>query len=248
VIALSTRVTSQAFVVVFAGERHDRLVRALPLVQVAANGVEVLDGAFVQQLDCVLNLLGQAQQHYLASPDQARRYLNQAVFERIYIDDDEVIGADLMPVLQRIMHEDLGRVLVAEQRTHQKHNVRTGDLYLVPDRTGLSELATDEGRRLPAWSRREQAIRVGDFVGLERPRGRLPWEQKNLHPFKDTGSNVDILVALSYLYLNPAPHLVCMGEKAEATESSRYAPPPGPRRTRVTAALKAEVVDRYQGG
>jgi hypothetical protein len=30
---------------------------------------------------------------------------------------------------------------------------------------------------------------------LERPRGRLPWEQKNLHPRKDTGSNVDILVA-----------------------------------------------------
>jgi hypothetical protein len=87
-----------------------------------------------RQLDRVLNLVGQAQQHYLASPNQARRYLNQGVFKRIYIDDDEVIGSDLTLVFQRIMADDLGRSLTEERGKNQKHNVRTSGLYLVPDR------------------------------------------------------------------------------------------------------------------
>ena len=42
--------------------------------------------------------------------------------------------------------------------------------------------------------------------------------------------------------------MVRTGEEAEAPGSSRYAAPLGPRRTRVTSALRAEVVDRYVRG
>jgi hypothetical protein len=56
------------------------------------------------------------------------------------------------------------------------------------------------------------------------------------------------VVALSNCCLNPVPHLIRMGQEAGPPESSRYAAPPGPRRTRVTSALRAEVVHRYARG
>ena len=93
-----------------------------------------------RQLDRVLALLGEAQQHYLASQDQARRYLNQGVFERIYIDDDEVVSSDLTAVFQRVMSETLEPDLREERQRDQKRNVRTSDLYLVPKPTGEPKL------------------------------------------------------------------------------------------------------------
>jgi site-specific DNA recombinase len=81
-----------------------------------------------RQLDRVLGLLGQAHQHYLASTSQARRYLNQGVFERIYLQDDEVVGSDLTPVFQRVLSDDLEQTLADEQR-RESRRVRSNDLY-----------------------------------------------------------------------------------------------------------------------
>ena len=108
-------------------------------------------------------MLGQAQQHYLASPDQARRYLNQGVFERIYIDDDEVVGSDLTPVFQRVMADDLEPGLAEERRRDQKRNIRTSDLYLVPGTARMTPAGAD-ARVLPRPDRRARG----------RPSGRLP--------------------------------------------------------------------------
>ena len=55
------------------------------------------------------------------------------------------------------------------------------------------------------------------------------------------------MVALSYLNLNVVPRLISQGSEADSP-TSRYVAPPGPRRTRVTSALRAEVVDRYAKG
>lgn len=56
------------------------------------------------------------------------------------------------------------------------------------------------------------------------------------------------MVVLTHLCLNVAPTPVRRTEEIEAPESSRYVAPPGPRRTRMTAELQAEVVARYQSG
>jgi hypothetical protein len=55
-------------------------------------------------------------------------------------------------------------------------------------------------------------------------------------------------VALSGLCLNVAPTSVEMAAEVEAPESSRYVAPAGPRRIRVTPALRAEVVAMYGRG
>ena len=148
-----------------------------------------------RQLDRVLALLGQAQQHYLASQGQARRYLNQGVFERIYIDDDEVVGSDLTAVFQRVMSEALEPDLQEERRRDEKRNVRTSDLYLVPEPTSEPKLEPALERPLPSRNRREPVLRIADCLRIERPKGALSWERKNLRPRKGTGSNVSFLVA-----------------------------------------------------
>jgi hypothetical protein len=66
-----------------------------------------------------------------------------------------------------------------------------GELDIKPDVSGLAVARAPLARGQPSGA----GVRVGDFVDLERPRGGLPWEQKNLHPRKDTGSNVVLVVA-----------------------------------------------------
>jgi hypothetical protein len=56
------------------------------------------------------------------------------------------------------------------------------------------------------------------------------------------------LVALCELCLNVVDNSVETDEEVDAPESSRYVAPPGPRRTRVTTKLQAEIVAQYQRG
>ena len=147
-----------------------------------------------QQLDRVLALLGQAQRHYLASNSQARRYLNQGVFERIYLDDDEVVGSDLTLVFQRVLSDNLKQTLSAERRT-QSQPVGNNGLSLVGGTSMEDAGAGSEPAMLPARHRRAVAPRLANCLKFERPAGHMPWEQKNLCPRKDTGSNVYFLVA-----------------------------------------------------
>lgn len=56
------------------------------------------------------------------------------------------------------------------------------------------------------------------------------------------------VVVLSDLYLNVARIPAEQIDVMEAPESSRYVASPGPRRTRVTADLRAEVMAQYQRG
>jgi hypothetical protein len=48
--------------------------------------------------------------------------------------------------------------------------------------------------------------------------------------------------------LNPLPSTIGQVREGVTSSSSRYAAPAGPRRTRVTTELIAEVVGRYQHG
>jgi hypothetical protein len=56
------------------------------------------------------------------------------------------------------------------------------------------------------------------------------------------------MVVLSGLCLNVARTSVEVDDGVESRESSRYAAPPGPRRIRVTAGLRAEIVAHYRCG
>ena len=157
--------------------------------------VEQIHAAFERCCELLLS----AHDHYLVSDDNGRRDLNQAVFERIYIRDDEVVGSDLTPVFHRLLDDDLAATLEHEVPKDLTSNVRTSGLFLVPANPGPS--ASDQTHptgQIRARARR-QAVRahVSVRLGRERPFGPLSWEQKNPRPCEAEGSNVSLLVGVT---------------------------------------------------
>ena len=166
-------------------------------IEAEMSKASVSEDKITKALDYCCSLLADAQQHYLQANEQQRRDLNQSTFEHVYISDDEVVGSDLRPVFQRLLSDSLSTELASERSGDQTRNVRTSDLYVVPD-VGESahrgELAL--GADLPSRARRPSPWeRLGANLRLERPWGALPWERKNPGPVKDRGSNVSTLVA-----------------------------------------------------
>ncbi len=108
---------------------------------------------------------------YLGCDDhQTRRDLNQAVFDSIYIHDDEIVGCNLQPLFRPMLDNTAAALTEDSQQTND---------HPLPDRPGI----------LRYFSR--------TFLNLERPLGLLPWERKNLRPSQTTGSNNSFLVALT---------------------------------------------------
>lgn len=141
--------------------------RQLALAELDAKHIEA-------QLTRCVALLAHAEHHYLAGDPVVRRELNQAVFEKIYIDDDSVVGSDLTAAFQRLMSEDLAGDLRAERAREQTRPVRTSDLYVVRDTpTDTPETGLDVPQDLPRRDRRRrQTVRMRDFLARERPRVR----------------------------------------------------------------------------
>ena len=57
-------------------------------------------------LDRALELLEHAGENYAAAPSVVRRQLNQAVFERLWLADDDVLGADFAELFARLRDND----------------------------------------------------------------------------------------------------------------------------------------------
>lgn len=143
------------------------------------------------RLDSCCRLLARAQQHYLAAEPVARRDFNQGVFKRLYVNEDEVAGSDLTPAFQRLMSGSLSTDLQSERKRHRNPLVRTARLQLVPPPTPQATRGERSIRQdLTVRLRRTSPLdRLTPRLGFERPRGQLPWEQKN--PGQVRGSSVE---------------------------------------------------------
>ncbi len=171
---------------------------------------DVTEDTLRARLDGCLDLLGSAQSQYLASAEypQIRRELNQGVFTKLFVDDDEIVGSDLTPAYQRLMADDLATDLARERKQEETGHVRTSDLSLVPPVTEVSDLARRSGGRmsadLPGKAVRDAVDpRFGRFLRLERPRGALAWEKERTPVPEDRSSNELLLVAGADLNLRP---------------------------------------------
>lgn len=131
-----------------------------------------------------------------------RRQLNQGVFEKIWINDDEIVGSDLTTAFRRLLADDLEHDLRRERAKTQKPLVRTSHLYLVaehgPSATEDKQFAPQD---LPRRALRSRCtVSLTDYLKRERPNGVLPWERKNLGPSQVRGSNESILVGVVERY------------------------------------------------
>ena len=155
------------------------------------------EGVITRSLELCLDLLTSGQKHYEQADKLARRELNQAMFEHLYVDDDEIVASDMNEAFRRLISEDLAVELESERKTHQKPQTRTSGLYAVPGVDGNAHRGGEQGSwDLPPRARRTRPEdRIRPFLTLERPRGHLSWEKKEPRPSEDRGSNDLLLVA-----------------------------------------------------
>ena len=158
---------------------------------------EVSEHHLRERVENCLALLDNAHAHYLAADEISRKELNQAVFAHLYVDDDEIVASDLKPAFQRLLSGTLEADLKTERKREQNAQISTKNLWIVPDVTESTDRGESQDHHdLPTRARRTApAARLGAFLALERPRGRLPWEKHNRGPRKDRGWDLTILVA-----------------------------------------------------
>jgi site-specific DNA recombinase len=96
-----------------------------------------------QALEGALNLLHAPHGVYVQSGIVGRRAMNQAVFDRLYIHDDEVVDAQLTELFDRLLDPDLRNRLDAEltsiavkRRRTTSINGKSPNLY--PDHQDIS--------------------------------------------------------------------------------------------------------------
>ena len=82
-------------------------------------------------LDQYLSVLHNGQQQYLAATDNSRRDLNQAVFDKIYLDDDEITNSQHKAVYHYLLDSNLPAVLEDDAKRQQDaatpDNTKTSD-------------------------------------------------------------------------------------------------------------------------
>jgi len=146
-----------------------------------------------EKLDYLCTLLSDPGRYYANTPDAMRRELNQSIFDRIYVFDDEVVGTDLTEPAQLLLSDGLELDLARERKTVLSAHVRTTDLAHAPE----VRVSTVRGE-IPTGEKVAQEAPHADlsmYLRIERPTGGFPWQRKNLGPFKVRGSNDHFLVA-----------------------------------------------------
>ena len=83
------------------------------------------ESILLEQLERCCRLLTDAQQHYLAGTPSIRRDLNQAVFDRIFVCDDDIVGSDLTTAFSMLLWPSLEADLRADARQVRTGRVRT---------------------------------------------------------------------------------------------------------------------------
>jgi hypothetical protein len=124
-------------------------------------------------LDRALDLLGHAGHHYAAAPNPIRRQLNQSVFERFWLSDDEVANSDLKLLFRRLLDRDLAATL------HTEADGINADASQIAQTTPLAGPSARDNVR-----------------PIRRPNGDVARKRKNQRP-KGTGSNELLLVGCS---------------------------------------------------
>ena len=154
---------------------------------------ELLDA----RLDACCTVLANAGRLYEQSSKRERQQFNQAVFSAIYIDDDDLVGADFTPAFRGLVGDDLALRLRREEAKDRIGDVRTMDLSIhqASDPEAI-EVVPVPRVDLPghAWRVASRA-QFADLLPQERPLGRLRWETTNPGPLQVRGSNDTILVA-----------------------------------------------------
>lgn len=176
---------------------QDRLAIERSAVEQTLSQSTIGRDSLITILDRCLALLRDAKAQYEQASDHGRRELNSAVFERLYVHDDEIIASDYQPEFARLTDPDLAHALMSERKHPLDDLIQTSVLSTaqrsVQDATEATDSqngATTGPRDLPAHARRERrSNQRPPILTIERPRGRPPWEKERTTALEGRGSN-----------------------------------------------------------
>ena len=211
---------------------QQRIANTRAETQEALSRLDADEQRLMKALDHCLGVVSARSHLYAYLDDVGRRELNQSVFERLYVDDDAVMGSDLTDPFRRLMSPHLDQDLASERKQTHFTPVLT--------RGGVHAPEVSNSRVHPAS---DHAIRwLGGSLALERPKGLLPWKKEEPRPSKDRGSNQSILVVLAKVNFNTARQMSKPSEHEDSSQVSTRA------RARLTARLRLQIVEHYQSG
>jgi hypothetical protein len=98
----------------FKSEQH-RITSAITSAQSILKTCEMQFDEIEQTLDQLLALATNAKALYAAGAPRERRYMNQAVFEKLWIINDEIAGVDLQSPYAQVLAQDLSVRLESEE-------------------------------------------------------------------------------------------------------------------------------------
>ena len=151
-------------------------------------------GSIERSLDQALSLLPDPYKLFTEAPDTVRLMLVQAVFEKLWVMDHDVVGSELTETYQELLTMDAKLTLTAQERTAETATDALS-LAAAPPRTyyrqrvSLSDDTSDEDGGLSGLAGR---------LWVERPRGALPLDSQNpAPPAVEPGSDVHHLVGVA---------------------------------------------------
>lgn len=120
---------------------------------------------------------------YLLGGNETRRSLNQALFDKLFIVDEGILGADLAAPFHQLLDKDLAARISEEQSDTGGLNSETSMPAVTYERMGVND---DECV--------EALLSTIDWHSLERPDGALPVDRKNPSAYcRRRGSNLSLL-------------------------------------------------------
>jgi hypothetical protein len=105
-------------------EEQDRIASELAVAEREVCSRRLSREQLVHALDRAVGLLDDAHEQYKQSTAQERRRMNQPVFERLYVYDDEIADSALSGLFERLLAPDLTVQLKAEAATRSRDSMR----------------------------------------------------------------------------------------------------------------------------
>ena len=168
---------------------QERVTRELAGAQQVIDRCTTEIDAVLKVVEETLLLCADAHRLYLSATPDVRRQLNQAVFTRFWIVDDQVHGADLTETFAHLL-------MPGHTEDEDQNTTIEPENQLAADTNGPKPRRARPDRRSAPEAHPSATNPARPRDVIQRPHGPLPNETTNPGPVRDRGSNLHTLVEL----------------------------------------------------
>ena len=147
--------------------------------------------AIQQSLDDALSLLTDPYRLFIEAPDPIKLMLTQAIFDKLWVMDHEVVGSELTGTYHELLTMEAKLTLDEHAQAHHD----PGSLSLAPTAHTYYRRRTGGDNNLSGQNQYDELADLARRLWIERPHGALPLDSRNPAPHDvRRGSDVNHLV------------------------------------------------------